>query len=108
MVTAEAAVSLPALAAVAVALAWLLGLGASQAVVTQAAREGARAAARGESLGQVRSAVHSLVPGATVIVRRDASTVTVTATLIRTPPGNLPVWGSRALRASATSWREQS
>ena len=48
-VTAEAAVVIPLLLAVAMSLVWLVALAATQVRVVDAARETARAAARGES-----------------------------------------------------------
>lgn len=107
MVTAELAVAVPALVAVAVALAWLLGLAVTHGLVAQAAREGARAAARGESAGQVRTAVRALVPDASVQVRRSGQQVVVRASVRREPPIRLLRPLAREVRASATSWWEQ-
>ena len=108
MVTAETALAIPALVAVVVALAWLLSLGLTQGVVAQAAREGARAAARGESAVAVRSAAQRVAPDASVTIRRTGATVSVTASVRRTPPVRFlrPLGGE--VRASATSWREDS
>ena len=107
MVSAELAVAVPALIAVVLALAWLVGLGATQGVVAQAAREGARAAARGETSTAVRTAVAQLAPGARVTIRRSGRLVVVTAELTRTPPSRLLRPLGRDVRASATTWREQ-
>jgi hypothetical protein len=107
MVTVELAVGLPALVAVAVMLAWLLSLGVAQGGLAEAAREGARAAARGESSATVRAAVQRLAPGAVVAVRSSGERVVVTAVLRREPPMRLLRPFGRHLRASATSWREQ-
>lgn len=49
--TAELAMALPLLVAVTVGLVWLLGVGAAQIRVVDAARETARAAARGDGTG---------------------------------------------------------
>ncbi len=108
MVTAETALAIPALVAVVVALAWLLSLGLTQGVVAQAAREGARAAARGESAGVVRSAAWRVAPDATVTIRRTGATVSVTASVRRTPPIRFLRPLGREVRASATSWREDA
>ena len=108
MVTAEMALAIPALVAVVVALAWLLSLGVTQGVVAQAAREGARAAARGESTGLVREAARQVAPGAAVTVRRSGGLVSVTASVTRTPPIRFLRPLRREVRASATSWREDS
>jgi hypothetical protein len=107
MVTAEMALALPALAVVAVCLAWLLALGASQATVAQAAREGARAAARGDPAAQVRATVRQLVPDAVVAVRRSGNRVRVTASVRREPPLRLLRPLAREVRASAVSWWER-
>ncbi len=108
MVSAELALALPALVLVVAALAWLVGLGVTQGIVAQAAREGARASARGESAAVVRSAVTRVAPSATVAIRRDADSVTVTARLERTPPVRFLRPLRREVRASATSAREDS
>lgn len=78
--SAELAVALPA---VAVVLAAVLSVG--QVVLTQvrcvdAARAGARAAARGEAPGQVWSLSLAQAPGATVTVGRSGASVTVEVT----------------------------
>ena len=108
MVTAELALGIPALVAVVLALAWLLSLGVTQGVVAQAAREGARAAARGEPATVVRAAARQVAPDAAVTVRRSGGTVSVTASVTRTPPIRLLRPLRREVRASATSWREDS
>lgn len=108
MVTAETAVALPALAAVALALAWILGLGASQMTLAQAAREGARAAARGEATGHVRDVVVALAPGASVDVSQHGHRVVVSAEMDRRAPVRFLGPLGRTLRASATSWLEES
>jgi Flp pilus assembly protein TadG len=106
MVTAEMALAIPALVAVVVTLAWLLSLGLTQGVVVQAAREGARAAARGESAAVIRSAAGRVAPDASVTIRRSGATVSVTASVRRTPPIRFLRPLGREVRASATSWRE--
>jgi hypothetical protein len=106
MVTAEIAMAIPALVAVVVALAWLLSLGVTQGVVAQSAREGARAAARGEPAGVVRAAARNVAPHATVTILRSGRSVSVTSSVLRTPPIRFLRPLSREVRASATSWRE--
>ncbi len=108
MVTAELALAIPALVAVVAALAWLLGLGVTQGLVAQAAREGARAAARGEAVSVIRAAARQVAPGASVTVRRSGQVVSVTAAVTRTPPLRFLRPLGREVRASATSWREDS
>lgn len=65
MVTAETATVLPFVVLMAVVLTWVVTLGVSQMRVADAAREGARVMARGETTAAARDAVTSLVPGAT-------------------------------------------
>ena len=107
MVTMELAMALPALVVAAVCLAWLLSLAVTQVVVAQAAREGARAAARGETVIQVRSVVTQLAPGAAVEVRRSRGLVRVRASVRRDPPIRLLRPLARDVRATSTSWWEQ-
>ncbi|MFK8912375.1 TadE family type IV pilus minor pilin [Streptomyces sp. YS-3] len=71
-VTAEAAVVIPALAAFALALLWGLMAAAAQIQCLDAARAGARAAARSEAEQEVLAAARSAAPpGARVALRRD-------------------------------------
>lgn len=71
-VTAEAAVVIPALAAFALALLWGLMAAAAQIECLDAARAGARAAARSEAEQAVLAAARSAAPaGARVELRRD-------------------------------------
>ncbi len=107
MVSAEMALAIPALVAVAGVLLWFLALATAQLSLSQAVREGARAAARGESVAQVRSTVQSQSPGATVTLDRRGPTVVVSASVSRRVPIRLLGGSTRTLRASATSWREE-
>jgi hypothetical protein len=78
MVTAEAAMVIPILLLVTVALAWLVTLGIAQVRCIDAAREGARLAARGEPPGVVTAAVQRAGPtGADATVHDSGSDVTV-------------------------------
>ncbi|WP_329400939.1 TadE family type IV pilus minor pilin [Streptomyces melanogenes] len=71
-VTAEAAVVIPTLAAFALALMWGLMAAAAQIECLDAARAGARAAARSEAEQAVLAAARSAAPaGARVELRRD-------------------------------------
>jgi hypothetical protein len=107
MVTAEAALALPALAFVAVALAWLLTLGVTQVVLAQAVREGARAAARGDSPAEVRQTVRDLAPGAVVRIGRRGGVVRVRASVRAEPPIGLLRPLGREVSATASAWWEQ-
>ncbi|VXC25334.1 TadE family type IV pilus minor pilin [Nocardioides sp. AX2bis] len=92
-VTAEAALVLPLLVAVTVALCWLLAVGAAQVRTVDAAREAARSAARGDDPGAVRDLALRVAPdGATVDVALGAEEVVVTVTGRVAGPGGLVSW----------------
>lgn len=61
-VTAEAALVLPVLVAVTIGLVWLLSLGAAQLRVIDAARETARAVARGDDVAAAVAAGQRVAP----------------------------------------------
>lgn len=102
MVTAETAVALPALVILLGGLLVLIAAVSAQLRCVDAAREGARAAARGDAPGSVVRIARSAAPsGAQVSVSKGDTKVTVTVTA-RTPLlGGLG--GSVTVRASATS-----
>lgn len=102
MVTAELAVSLPILAFLAVAMSWVIALGVGQGQLLVGAREGARAAARGDSDGKVVAAVYRVAPHAEVVVARGSRTVRVRLSQRREPPGMLSGLGY-TLRAQAVA-----
>lgn len=105
MATAEIAVALPALVLITAAALWGLMAVSVQLTCTDAARTGARAAARGESLTAVRELVIRAVPkGATVRVRRDEATVHVDVSVAVRPPAaiGLPPLMVQAHVAAAT------
>ena len=105
MVTAETAVVLPALAVVLAVLLAVMGYALDQASAVDAARTGARLAARGEPVGVVREAVLAEAPKAShVTVRVSASNVTVT---VSAPPRRLlGVVSMPSVRAEAVSLAE--
>lgn len=70
MVTAETAVVVPFIVATAVGLAQMVALAAAHAQLSDAAREGARVLARGESTGAARAVVEKSVPGVSFRVSR--------------------------------------
>jgi Flp pilus assembly protein TadG len=88
-VTAETALALPVLAAVLLALVWLLTLGLTQMRVTDAAREAARAAARGDGTARAEQLARTAAPGAQVEVVSDGGVVRVRVSKIQRPPGGL-------------------
>jgi Flp pilus assembly protein TadG len=105
MVTAETAVVLPVLLLVlagAVAVVVVVG---GQLRCIDAAREGVRAAARGDTADVARSvAAHAAPPGAATTLSRSDTAVTVTVTASVRPLGAVPL--SVRLSASATALRE--
>jgi hypothetical protein len=79
-VTAETAVVLPAVMLVLAILLWGLAVGSGQIALIDAARSGARMAARGDSIGDIRTAVKSsssMVTGVSVKTEADAIRVKV-------------------------------
>ncbi len=77
-VTAETAMVLPILALFAVGLAWLVGVGVAHVRCVDAAREAARAVARGDT-GLARSLAEQIAPDrAEIAWRQDGQTVVVT------------------------------
>lgn len=88
--TAEAAVVLPLLVSVAVALVWLVALASTQVRVVDAARETARAAARGETDAAAVEQGRRVAPdGAQFQVTRSAEVVTVRVVAEVRGPGGL-------------------
>lgn len=89
-VTAELALSLPLLVSVTVGLVWLLAVGAAQVRTVDAARETARALARGEDPGRAIALGTQVAPaGSTVSVTRTDGEVRVTVTGEVPGPGGL-------------------
>lgn len=88
-VTAEAALVLPVLAAVTLALVWMLGLAVAQVRVTDAAREAARAVARGDPVEEATRLAHTAAPGAEVVIDAGADRVRVRVVGMVRPPGDL-------------------
>jgi len=89
-VTAELALVLPVLVAVTIGLVWLLSVGAAQVRTVDAARETARALARGDDEGAaVDRGQRVAPPGSTVTVTRGGGEVRVTVTGKVPGPGGL-------------------
>jgi len=107
-VTAETAMVLPVLVLFALGLAWLVALGATQVRALDAARETARALARGEetgtSLGLGRRVATA---GARISVDQGADTVEVTVEApVRGPGGLFGFLPTYQVRASAVAAQE--
>ncbi|WFB08222.1 pilus assembly protein [Streptomyces sp. LX-29] len=91
-ITAEAAVATPVLVLFAVALIWGLMAASAQMQCVDAARAGARAAARSEPTAAAVAAARSAAPrGAQVVVRREGDLVRVRVVARAAGPGPLAV-----------------
>ena len=95
VVTAELAMVLPVLIAMTIGLVWLLSLGAAQLRVIDAARETARAVARGDEVAAAVAAGERVAPdGGRVVVRSSgtAGEIVVEASARIRGPGGLFAW----------------
>ena len=102
MVTAETAVVLPVLLLVLVGAVAAVTVVGAQLRCVDAAREGARAAARGEPPAVVEALVARAAPdGATTTVSEDADEVTVTVSARIAPAGPVPLAITVSARAVA-------
>lgn len=109
-VTVEIAVALPALMMVLAVALWGISAASAQVACVDAARAGARAAARGEPVTAVREAVRRAAPpGASVGLNRDSATTTVAvwATMRPLLPGLFPPLVLRARAVAATEPERQ-
>ncbi len=89
-VTAELAMAMPLLLAVTVGLVWLLSVGAAQVRTVDAAREAARAVARGDDPGAAVALAEQIAPdGVTVTVAVEGDRVVARATGHIDGPGGL-------------------
>ena len=106
-VTAETAMVLPLLVAVAVSMVWLVTVGLAQMRATDAAREAARAVARGESPARAEALALQAAPGVRVRISEGDGTVVVHVDQSVVPPdgvlGHLP---GATVRADATALLE--
>ncbi|QFQ99231.1 hypothetical protein F9278_27275 [Streptomyces phaeolivaceus] len=101
-VTAEAALALPAMVLIATALVWGLFAACAQIQVVDAARAGARAAARQDPSAEVVAVARELAPdGAEVSVGREGDFVRVVVSAPAPGPGDLGVDLSHAAVALA-------
>jgi hypothetical protein len=92
MVTAEAAAVLPLVALVALLLVWVVSVGVVQVRVVDAARDAARAIARGDSERAATAAARRTAGGpVSVDIRRRAGLVSVTVSRRAAAPGWLLV-----------------
>ena len=106
MVTAETAATLPLLVAVTLAMVWLVSVGVAQVRVTDAAREAARAAARGESVPEASELARRAAPGSTVVIAEEEGKVIVRVTDSVEPFGLFSRLGSASVTADAVALAE--
>ncbi len=106
--TAELAMVLPLLLAVVVAMTWLLSVGLAQVRTVDAAREAARALARGDDEARAVALATRVAPaGSRVGVSRSDGTVVVTVTgIVAGPGGLLGVLPGAEVSAAATALEE--
>ena len=96
--TVEAALAIPSLVLFTVALAGVLAGLATQIRCVDAARLGARAAARGESAAEVESAVSRAMPDASVHIATEDGLIRVTVTA---PVAEIPLLRAFTAHADA-------
>lgn len=107
-VTAEAAMVTPVLVLVAVTLCWLTALGVTQVRAVDAARETARALARGDDRVTALALGDQVAPeGARITVDEGDGLVRVTVEARVRPPGGLFVLPGFDARATAVAAREE-
>ncbi|WP_300680809.1 TadE family type IV pilus minor pilin [Nocardioides sp.] len=114
--TAELVVALPVLVAVTVLLTWFLTLGIAQVRIVDAARESARALARGDDSAAALARGREVGPAGTRLQVRSGSTsgspgtgmVTVVARAVVHGPGGLFRLLPVTVRAEATAVQETS
>ncbi|WP_410007809.1 TadE family type IV pilus minor pilin [Planotetraspora sp. A-T 1434] len=105
-VTAETAVALPALVVVLAASLWVIAVVGAHLECVDAARAGARAAARGEAPEAVRSAVVRAAPGGARVVVSPGAEVTRVDVSVAVQPRWGPMLPAVEVRASAVSATE--
>ncbi len=102
MATAELAVGIMSVVVVLAMMLFAVGVGIAHVRTQEAARAGARAAARGDSPGAVRAVARSAMPGSKVSVSRGDERVKVKVV----SAVKLPFFGARSLDVSSSSVAE--
>jgi Flp pilus assembly protein TadG len=87
--TAELALGIPVLVSLTIGLVWLLAVGVAQVQMVDAARETARAAARGDPADVAVARGRQVAPGADVSMTTGGGRVVATASDMVEPPGGL-------------------
>jgi Flp pilus assembly protein TadG len=87
--TAELALTIPVLVSLTIGLVWLLSVGVAEVQMVDAAREAARASARGDPVPEAVARGERVAPGSTVTVTVADGTAVATASGAVDPPGGL-------------------
>jgi Flp pilus assembly protein TadG len=87
--TAELALGIPLLVSLTIGLVWLLTIGVAQVRMVDAARETARAGARGDDVAAAVARGKQAAPGATVVLTQGDGQVVASASDVVAPPGGL-------------------
>jgi Flp pilus assembly protein TadG len=87
--TVELALGIPVLVSLTIGLVWMLAIGIAQVRMVDAARETARAGARGDSETAAVARGHGVAPGAVVTLRTTDGEVVATASDVVAPPGGV-------------------
>jgi hypothetical protein len=106
MVTAELAVSLLSLLLVTAVLLWAVGVAGLRLRCSEAARAGARAAARGDSAAEIERAARLVLPGAVVRVTSGAGELSVEVAVSAAPPVPAVHLGGIVIRATSVAVAE--
>lgn len=107
--TAELALGIPLLVSLTVGLVWLLAVGEAQVRVVDAARETARAAARGDAEAEAISRGEQVAPGATLtVVTRNGHVVSTASDSVAPPGGLLSFLPAAHVHAEAVTAAEES
>jgi Flp pilus assembly protein TadG len=87
--TVELALGIPVLVSLTIGLVWLLAVGVAQVRMVDAARETARAGARGDSETEALAQGRHVAPGAAVTLTNDDGEVVATASDVVPAPGGV-------------------
>ena len=103
--TAELALAIPLLLSLTIGLVWLLSVGAAQVRMVDAAREAARATARGDPVAEAAARGEQIAPPGSrvVVVSRDAVVVSTASGSVRPPGGLLGFLPAVSLHARAVA-----
>ncbi|MGH1561187.1 TadE family type IV pilus minor pilin [Mumia sp. DW29H23] len=101
MVTAETAMVMPFLVALAFALVWATTIGVTQVRLVDAAREGARMAARGDDRQAVLEGVRGMAPEGAAVEVVEGPDATTRVTVTHEAKVDLPIVRALALSLEA-------